>query len=122
MFGFENLEVWQKAIEFADCVYHATRSFPTDERYGLSSQMRRCSVSISSNIAEGSSRASNKDFIRFLEIAFGSALECVSQMHIAARQDYLRKADFDDLYQRAAQLTRMLSGLKASQLRKGGKG
>lgn len=122
MFGFENLEVWQKAIEFADCVYHATRSFPTDERYGLSSQMRRCSVSISSNIAEGSSRASNKDFIRFLEIAFGSALECVFQMHIAARQNYLRKADFDDLYQRAAQLTRMLSGLKASQLRKGGKG
>lgn len=117
MFGFEKLEVWQKSIEFADCVYDATQAFPTEERYGLTNQMPRCAVSISSNIAEGSSRGSSKDFARFLEIAYGSTLECVSQMHIAKRRQYLPPDVFDDLYRRANQLTRMLSGLRASQLK-----
>jgi four helix bundle protein len=117
MFGFENLEVWQEAIEFADVVYMVTRSFPDDERFGLVSQMRRCAVSISSNIAEGSGRKSGKDFARFVEFAYSSVLECVSQMHIAKRQQYLTNDDFDDLYRRANQLTRMLSGLRSSQLK-----
>jgi hypothetical protein len=67
MFGFEKLEVWQRSIEFADAVYSATRSFPADERFGLTNQMRRAAVSISSNIAEGSARISRKDFARFIE-------------------------------------------------------
>ena len=117
MFGFEKLEVWQKAIEFADRVYEVTKQFPKEERYGLTSQMRRDSVSVSSNVAEGSSRSSNKDCVRFIEIAYGSLLECVSQMHVALRQRYLPQEDFDDLYVRAERLSRMLSGLKASKSR-----
>ena len=71
MFGFEKLEVWDKAISFADTVYSITREFPADERFGLTNQMRRAAVSISSNIAEGSARNSRKDFARFIEIATG---------------------------------------------------
>lgn len=116
MFGFENLEVWQKAVEFADCVYVVTRSFPSEERFGLVSQMRRASVSISSNIAEGSSRSSKADFAGFVEIAFGSLMETVSQAFVAKRQNMLGPDDFSDLYLRAQRLARMLSGLRSSLL------
>jgi four helix bundle protein len=67
MFGFEKLDVWQKSIELTDRVYEFTRPFPAEERFGLTSQMRRSSVSIASNIAEGSGRGSNPDFARFIE-------------------------------------------------------
>jgi hypothetical protein len=69
MFTFERLDVWQKAIGFADLVYNQTRHFPPEERFGLTNQMRRAAVSISSNIAEGTSRMSQTDFARFIEIA-----------------------------------------------------
>jgi len=114
MFGFEKLEVWQKAIEYADSVYADTRTFPDDERFGLTSQMRRSAVSISSNVAEGSGRSSRNDFGRFVEIGYGSLMECVSQSNIARRQDFLKQAAFNQLYQQADQLARMLSGLRAS--------
>ena len=64
MFNFEKLEVWQEAIDFADFAYSITRAFPDNERFGLTNQMRRAAVSISSNIAEGSSRSSRPDFAR----------------------------------------------------------
>ena len=69
MFGFEKLAVWQRAIEFADLVYSETKAIPADERFGLTNQMRRAAVSISSNIAEGSSRNSRQHVARFVEIA-----------------------------------------------------
>jgi len=75
MFNFEKLEVWQKAIALADVIYSNTRNFPADERFGLTNQMRRSVVSVSSNIAEGSSRSSKTDFGRFVEIGTGSADE-----------------------------------------------
>jgi four helix bundle protein len=72
VFRFEKLIVWQKAIVFADQIYQMTRTFPSDERFGLTSQLRRAAVSISANVAEGSSRTSNRDFARFVEIAYGT--------------------------------------------------
>jgi four helix bundle protein len=114
MFRFEKLDVWQKAIEYADCVYAATREFPAEERFGLTSQMRRSAVSVSSNVAEGSGRTSNTEFTRFVQIGYGSLMECVSQSHIAKRQEFLPQAAFEDLYQRADQVARMLSGLRNS--------
>src|ERR1043166_5004406 len=98
MFSFERLDVWQKAIDFADLVYKITRSFPKEGRVGLTSEMRRASVSISSNIAEGSSRFSKADFVRFLEIATGSVFEVVSQSLISRRQGFLAEAEFNKLY------------------------
>jgi four helix bundle protein len=81
MFNFEKLDVWNEAITFADLVYSVSRHFPEDERFGLTTQMRAV-VSISSNLAEGSSRVSRADFARFVEIATGSLFEVVSQTTI----------------------------------------
>ncbi len=117
MFRFEKFDVWRKTVEFADRVYAVTRGFPHDERFGLTGQMRRASVSISSNVAEGSGRSSKKDFAHFVEIAYGSTMEVVSQTQVAFRQSILQQPDRDDLYERAEELARMLSGLRSSLTR-----
>ena len=114
MFNFEKLEVWQKAIDFADKIYTLTRAFPDDERFGLTSQMRRAAVSISSNIAEGSARHSRDDYARFLEIATGSLFEVVSQSVISRRQGFLSEPGFQQIYSAAEEQSRMLSGLRRS--------
>jgi four helix bundle protein len=114
MFNFEKLGVWQKAIEFAYLVYNHTRNFPSDERFGLTNQMRRAAVSISSNLAEGTSRTSQTDFARFIEIATGSVFEVVSQSFIGRRQGFLTEEDFRAVYSAADEIGRMLSGLRKS--------
>lgn len=114
MFNFEKLTVWQKAIDFADAVYRITRGFPEDERFGLTSQMRRAVVSISSNIAEGTSRHSPEDYARFLEIAAGSVFEVVFQSFVGRKQGFLSEEDFCALYSAAEEQSRMLSGLRRS--------
>ena len=116
MFNFEKLDVWQKAIDFANLVYNQTRAFPAEERFGLTNQLRRAAVSISSNIAEGSSRSSKSDFARFLEIAAGSVFEVVSQPFIAQRQGFWSDVQFRRIYNDAEELSRMLSGLRKSLL------
>lgn len=113
-FPFEKLDVWQKAIDFADLVYGLTRGFPADERFGLTSQMRRAAVSVSSNIAEGSSRFSHDDFSRFIEIATGSLFEVVSQSVISRRQGFLSEEDYLTIHRAAEEQGRMLSGLRRS--------
>lgn len=114
MFNFEKLDVWQKAITLADVIYNDTRSFPADERFGLTNQMRRSIVSVSSNIAEGSSRSSKADFGRFVEIATGSVFELVSQGFIARPQSFLTEEGFRAIYVNAEEIGRMLSGLRNS--------
>ena len=116
MFNFEKLTVWEKAIDFAESVYQFSRSFPDGERFGLTGQMRRAAISISSNLAEGSSRSSKTDFARFVEIATGSTFEVVSQAVICRRQGFLAEVDFETLYGSAEELSRMLSGLRKSLL------
>lgn len=116
MFNFEKLDTWQEAIGFAGLVYTLTRNFPDPERFGLTNQMRRAAVSISSNIAEGSSRASRQDFARFVEIASGSLFEVVSQSFISRNQGYLNETDFNRLYTAAEKQGKMLSGLRKSLL------
>jgi four helix bundle protein len=116
MFSFEKLEVWNKAIDFADLVYAITRSFPGEERFGLTNQMRRAAVSVASNIAEGSSRSSKSDFARFIEIATGSVFEVVTQALISKRQKLLSTSDYQQLYTAAAEQSRMLSGLRKALL------
>ena len=114
MFNFEKLDVWNEAIEFADVVYELTGAFPSDERFGLTNQMRRAAVSISSNIAEGSSRMSRADFARFVEIASGSLFEVVSQSKISLRRGFLTQAHYDQIYKAAEKQSKMLSGLRKS--------
>jgi len=114
MFNFEKLEVWQEAIDFADFVHGVTRAFPNDERFGLTNQMRRAAVSISSNVAEGSSRSSRPDFARFVELATGSLFEVVSQATVARRQAFLSAVDYERLYAACEKQSKMLSGLRRS--------
>ena len=112
MFNFEKLEVWQEAIDFGDLIYLETRRFPSDERFGLTNQLRRAATSVPSNITEGSSRSSKNEFARFTEIAAGSLFEVVSQSFIARRQQFLNEASFRIIYTAAEEQSRMLSGLR----------
>lgn len=112
MFRFEKFDVWQQAITFVDAIYDHTKAFPREEQYGLTSQMRRAAVSVSSNIAEGTSRSSDKDFSRFVEISYGSLMEVVSQSQIAKRQEFLSDGEFESIYGLAEELARMLSALR----------
>jgi four helix bundle protein len=116
MFNFEKLETWHDAIAFADQVYDLTSEFPNDERFGLTNQMRRAAVSISSNLAEGSSRSSRPDFARFVEIASGSLFEVVSQSFIGRLRGFLTEEQFQRLYAAAEKQGKMLSGLRNSLL------
>ena len=116
MFNFEKLETWREAINFADLVYTSTRHFPDQEKFGLTNQLRRAAVSISSNLAEGSSRSSRPDFARFVEIAAGSLFEVVSQSFIGRNQGFLSGEEFGRLYAAAEKQGKMLSGLRASLL------
>lgn len=113
MFNFEKLEAWKKAIDFADFIYTVSKDFPSDEKFGLTTQLRRAAVSVSSNLAEGSSRSSKADYARFVEIASGSLFEVVSQAVIAKKQSFLSKGNFDAIYSAAEELSRMLSGLRS---------
>jgi four helix bundle protein len=114
MFNFEKLDVWQEAIQFADLVYEVTGDFPSEERFGLTNQMRRAAVSISSNLAEGSSRVSRIDFARFVEIATGSLFEVVSQTTIALRRKMIAQSNYNKIYAEAEKQSKMLSGLRRS--------
>jgi four helix bundle protein len=116
MFRFEKLDVWQRAVDHAGTIYEVTRGFPSDERFGLTNQMRRAAVSVSSNIAEGSGRTSDIDFARFIEFSYSSLMEVISRSTIAERQHFLTKPTYDRIYQEADELARMLSGLRATLL------
>ena len=113
MFNFERLEVWQKALDFADAVYAESKSFPVDERFGLTSQLRRSAGSVSANIAEGCARPS-ADFAKFLGYAAGSLYEVVTHCVIARRRCYLTDESHRKIYVQAEEIARMLSGLRNS--------
>ncbi len=112
-FNFEKLDVWRKSLGLAALVYDVTDDFPSDERFGLTSQMRRAVVSVSSNIAEGSSRTSRSDFARFVELAVGSLYELVSQAFIARERGFLADDAFHKIYDSAGEVIRMSSGLRS---------
>ncbi|PIR39201.1 MAG: four helix bundle protein [Alphaproteobacteria bacterium CG11_big_fil_rev_8_21_14_0_20_39_49] len=114
--GYEDLLVWQKSINLAEKVYFITNSFPSDEIYGLTSQVRRSAVSIASNIAEGCSRNSKKDFLRFVFIALGSVAELKTQFIIAKRVGYLEEKYFVRLSEYFVEIEKMLHGLRKSLL------
>ena len=111
---FRDLFVWQKAVQLVTQIYITTKSFPKDETYGLSSQIRRAAVSMPSNIAEGFSRSSSADFARFLEISIGSLFEVQTQLQIALNLKYINQEAFNSLYESSREIERMLIALKKS--------
>jgi len=108
---FRDLLVWQKAMKVVTEVYQITQSFPKEELYGLTSQIRRSAVSIPSNMAEGYGRNSTKDYLRFLQIANGSLYELQTQIEIALNLEYITKQDFEKAYENSREIERMLSSL-----------
>ena len=109
MRNFKELLVWQKVMDIAAKTYTLTKSFPAEEKFGLESQLNRAAVSISSNIAEGVSRASDKDFRRFLEIAIGSAFEVESQLLLSEKVNLLTSDQTAELLGLLDEEQRMLS-------------
>jgi len=108
---YQDLDLYKASMELVVAVYKATQSFPSHELYGLSSQIRRCAVSIPSNIAEGSGRRNKKEFIQFLSIANGSLSELETQLEIARLLEYLN--DTTENNKRIRYIRSMLSGLIA---------
>ncbi|WP_337966931.1 four helix bundle protein [uncultured Flavobacterium sp.] len=108
MSDFRKLLIWQKSMSLITKIYFSTNNFPKEEIFGLTSQIRRSSVSISSNIAEGSGRESDKDFLRFLNISVGSLFEMQTQLEIAKNITYLNEQEFNNLYEDSREVERML--------------
>ncbi len=112
--SYKQLLVWQKAKSFAVQIYRATETFPGRERYGLTTQIRRAAVSVSSNIAEGQGRLTKGEFRQFLGQARGSVLELATQLAISHDLGYLIAADFTQFEAQCDEILRMLNGLIAS--------
>ncbi|MDP2654945.1 MAG: four helix bundle protein [bacterium] len=109
--SFKDLIVWQKAADLASLVYVATEKFPRSELYGLTSQMRRSAVSISSNIAEGFKRNHKKEKTQFYNVAYGSVAELESQTEIALKLDFLDKGEYQKSNALIIEVSKMLDGL-----------
>lgn len=117
-FSFEKLEVWQMARRLAVRIYKQTQSFPSEEKYGLTSQVRRSALSIGSNIAEGSTRSSAKDQAHFTTVAFGSLMEVFNHLIIAADLGYMKEDELKAYRQEIQPLSVKLSNLKLSQVKR----
>ena len=114
MNNYKDLIIWQKAVDLSVKVYELTKSFPKDEIYGLTSQMRRCSVSVASNIAEGSGRNSKKDFNYFLGISYGSTCELETQVIIANKVGLMDENALDSIQKSIYEIQKMNWALKRS--------
>jgi four helix bundle protein len=112
--SYRDLEVWQKGMELVTLVYQGTASFPREELFGITSQMRRAAVSIPANIAEGQGRAYRKDFLNFLSMAYGSLMELETHLLVALNLSYLQPTESEVLLNKTSELGRMLNGLMRS--------
>jgi four helix bundle protein len=112
--SYRDLEVWQKAMDLVVLCYDTTRGFPKNELYGLCSQLQRAAVSIPANIAEGRHRIHSKEFIRHLSIAYGSLAELETHVLIAERIGYIDENDTEVLLGKAAEVGKMINGLRRS--------
>jgi four helix bundle protein len=109
--NYKNLGAWQHADDLTVHIYQVTQNFPAEEVYGITSQLRRAAYSVPANIAEGSGRESNPDYLRFLSIARGSLSETEYFLHLAYRLGYLSEADWNQLTAQVNQTFAALSGL-----------
>jgi len=109
MHNFKKLIVWQKAVELVKLVYKLTIQFPNDEKYALTSQIKRACTSISANIAEGSGRGTNKDFARFLSIAQGSCFELESHLIVAETLEFISEEDLLNMKNKIIEIEKILS-------------
>jgi four helix bundle protein len=108
---YSDLEVWQAAMDLVEDVYRATKSFPKEELYTLTSQLRRAAISIPSNIAEGKGRSSDRDLLQFLHYSRGSLFEIETQIALASRLSYVDALQVQNLLRQTARVGQLLNGL-----------
>ncbi len=113
-FRFEKLEVWQEARKINQVIYRLTKKFPRSEMFAMTSQIRRASISVSSNIAEGSGRNSDKDFAHFLEQSYASLMEVASVFFLGLDEGYVTEADLDPLFDEMERLAKRIASLNRS--------
>ena len=114
MKSYQDLEVWQKAMDLVVSCYKITEKFPKSETYGLTSQLQRAVISIPANIAEGRHRQHSKEFLQHLSIAYASLAELETHIQIAGRLDFVKQDKIDDLLNKTGEIGRMLNGLRRS--------
>ena len=112
--SYQDLEVWKKSIEWVERIYLASRSFPPEEKFGLTSQVRRAAVSVVANIAEGAARTGTGEFLQSLSVASGSLAEVETLLILAGRMQLMPASETQQLMEEAAELSKMLGGLKRS--------
>ncbi|MEM9846628.1 MAG: four helix bundle protein [Bacteroidota bacterium] len=117
-FAFEKLDVWKRSRVFVKEIYKLSKGFPSEERYNLTSQVRRSASSISSNLAEGGARVSGKEQARFTEISFGSLMETLNHLIIAADLGYISDKSVNNLRPMIEEIANKLNALRKSQLKK----
>ncbi|MBL4939685.1 MAG: four helix bundle protein [Lutibacter sp.] len=116
LYSFEKLEVWKESIKLVKSIYDLTKDFPESEKFGLVNQLRRASVSIASNLAEGTSRSTNKDKAHFTTMAFSSLMEVLNQLIISKELNYISKKNIEELREHISKVSNMLNALRKSQI------
>jgi len=117
IFPFEKLQTWHIAKDIAKRIYLVAKQFPSTEQYGLTSQIQRASVSVMSNIAEGSARISRKDQAHFSQLAYSSLMEVACQLQLAQEMGYIGAEDYRELRKQITSLSMMINALRRSQLK-----
>ena len=112
--SYQELKIWQKSMDLVVSCYGICKTFPTEEKYGLTSQLQRAAVSIPANIAEGKHRQHTKEFLQHLSIASGSLAELETHLLIASRLDYISKQNILSLLEQTTKISKMIYGLKKS--------
>jgi four helix bundle protein len=118
IYNFEKLEIWNLAMEFADYIYDVTNTFPPEEKFGLSSQLRRAATSISANIAEGSCKTSYKEKKRFMEIAYGSTIEVLNHCMFSRKRNYIDEETISKIRIIVNELTNKINGFNNNLIMK----
>ena len=115
-YGFEKLQVWQDARQLVKIIYKLTAKYPSSEKFGLTNQMRRCAVSISSNLAEGTGRNSSKDQAHFYSMGYSSCLELMSQTILSLDLEFLDKEDETDIREHIELVSNKINALRKARL------
>jgi four helix bundle protein len=112
--SYQDLEVWQKAMDLVVLCYKMSDRFPRNEVYGIANQLQRAAVSIPANIAEGRERQHSKEFLQYLSIAYASLAELETHIHIVRRLDYINENQFSEMLEKTSEIGKMLNGLRKS--------
>jgi len=117
LYSFEKLEVWKESIKLVKSIYDLTNNFPETEKFGLVSQLRRASVSVASNLAEGTSRNTNKDKAHYTTMAFSSLMEVLNQLIISKELNFISEDNIEELREQVSKISNMLNALRKAQLK-----